>query len=165
MSEESDLQRLAVALGMASFQAQAHEYSMVSLYAATFVQENGFRDSKIRDIMDSRYNNTLGKLIKDAIKKLSIPTPLASELENALKERNWVTHHFFREYGAVGMSPKLLSEATLRLEKLWPYFEKTAFEVNDLVIDRQVSNGMSKTQLYENIDIALGKYIREVEDT
>ena len=161
MSEESDFQRLAIALGMASFQAQSLEHSIVSLYAVTYVMEKGGWDIKVRELMDTRYSQTLGRLIRDAAKKLDLPKELSSELEKALKERNWVTHHFFREYGAVGMSPALLSEATNRLEELWPYFEKVASQVNELVIHRRMESGLTKEQVYKNIDHALEKYLSD----
>ncbi len=165
MATEAEYDRLAMALGMASFQAQSLEYSIVSLFASTFVLENGEWDVKVREIMDSRYSHTLGRLIRDATKVLNIPGELSDELEVALKERNWVTHHFFREYGALGMSDKLLSEATERLEKLWPYFENVANQVNELVVQRRVETGLTKDQVLANIERALGDHIQEKEHT
>ena len=165
MSEEKDFERLCIGLGMASFQAQSLEHSLVSLYASTFILENSKWDLEVREIMDSRYKNTLGRLIRDAEKKLSIPKELAVHLEKALIERNWVTHHFFREYGAVGMSKKLLREATERLEELWPYFEHVASLVNELVIQRRVESGITREQVEKNIERALGEYINEREST
>jgi hypothetical protein len=165
MGTEAEFNRLAIALGMASFQAQSLEHSMVSLYASTFVLENGEWDVRVREIMDTRYTHTLGRLIRDAAKELNIPSDLSDELEIALNERNWVTHHFFREYGAIGMSDKLLAEATERLEKLWPYFERIANQVNDLVIKRRVETGLTKEQVLASIERALGEYIQEKERT
>ena len=165
MSEEKEYERLAIALGMASFQAQALEHSLVSLYASTFVLNKGKWDIEVRELMDTRYNQTLGRLIRDAAKELNINDNLEAELENALKERNWVTHHFFREYGAIGMSQKLLDEATKKLEDLWPYFEKVASQVSELAIQRRIQSGLTREQVNSNIERALGLYVNERENT
>jgi hypothetical protein len=109
---------------MASFQAQSLEQSLVSLFAVTFALENEAWESKIRTLMDTRYNQTLGKLIRNAAKELHLTAELTTELEDALQKRNWVTHHFFREYGAIALSTSLLYEATQRLEAIWLMFEK-----------------------------------------
>ena len=165
MSEEKEYERLAIALGMASFQSQALEHSMVSLYASTFVLKNGEWGIEVREIMDTRYNHTLGRLIRDAVKELCIPADLSEELEKALKERNWVAHHFFKEYGAVGMSQILLEEAIKRLEELWPYFERVASEVSELAIQRRIESGLTREQINSNIERALGRYVHEKERT
>ena len=161
MSDESDFNRFAIALGMASFQAQSLEYSLVSLFAATFILERGAWEPKVRELMDTRYNQTLGKLIRDSATELHLEASLITELEEALKSRNWVTHHFFREYGAIGLSHSLLSEATERLEALWPIFENTANNIHQLVIERQLASGKSKEQIHAGIESALGVYLSE----
>lgn len=161
MSDEQEFKRFAVALGMASFQAQSLEHSLVSLFAATFAMEHEEWEPKIRTLMETRYNQTLGKLVRDAAKELHLTAELTMELEDALQKRNWVTHHFFREYGAIGLSSSLLYEATQRLEAIWPMFEKTADKVHRLVIEQQVRSGRSEKQIQADIERALQTYLSE----
>ena len=165
MSDEQEFTRFAVALSMASFQAQSLEHSLVSLFAATFVLERGAWEPRVRMLMDTRYNQTLGKLIRDAANELHLTAELTIELEDALKKRNWVTHHFFREYGAIGLSSSLLYEATQRLEAIWPMFETTANKVHRLVIEQQVRSGRSEEQIQAGIERALKAYLSEKEHT
>lgn len=146
---------------MASFQAQSLEQSLVSLFAVTFALENEAWESKIRTLMDTRYNQTLGKLIRDAAKELHLTSELTTELEDALQKRNWVTHHFFREYGAIALSTSLLYEATQRLEAIWPMFEKTANNIHILVIEQLVKSGKSEAQIQAGIEQALKTYLNE----
>jgi hypothetical protein len=81
---------------------------------------------------------------------------------DALKKRNWITHHFFREYGAIDLSPSLLYEATQRLEAIWPMFEKTSNKVHRLVIEQQVRSGRSsEEQIQVGIERALKAYFSE----
>lgn len=165
MRDEQEFKRFAVALGMASFQAQSLEHSIVSLFAATFSMEQAAWKPKIRTLMETRYKQTLGKLVRDATKKLHLTAELTMELEEALQQRNWVTHHLFREYGAIGLSPSLLYEATQRLEAIWPMFEKTADKVHRLVIERQITSGRSEKQIQADIERALQTYLSENEHT
>jgi len=157
MSGEQEYIRFAVALGMASFQAQSLEHSLVSLFASTSALE----PEAVRTLMDTRYNQTLGKLIRDAAKELRLSAELTIELEDALQKRNWVTHHLFREYGAVALSSSLLHEATQRLEAIWPMFEKTANNIHRLVIEQQVRAGRSEEQIQAGIERALKMYLSE----
>ena len=161
MSNEQEFTRFATALGMASFQAQSLEHSLVSLFAATFAAENEAWETKIRALMDTRYNQTLGKLVRDAAKELHLTAELTTELEDALQKRNWVTHHFFREYGSVGLSKPLLYEATQRLEVIWPMFENTASKIHGLVIEQLIKSGKSEAQIQKGIEQALKKYHNE----
>lgn len=161
MSDEQEFKRMAIALGMASFQAQSLEYSLVSLFAATFAAEQTVWKPKIQALMETRYKQTLGKLVRDASKELHLTAELTKELEVALQNRNWVTHHFFGEYGAVGLSSSLLSEATQRLEAIWPIFEKTADKVHRLVIEQQMKLGRSEKQVQADIEHALQTYLSE----
>jgi hypothetical protein len=164
MSNEAEL-RFAAALGMASFQAQSLEHSLVTLYAVTFITKQGVWDPKVRTLMDTRYTQTLGKLIRDAANELHLTDDLTNELEDALKSRNWVTHHFFREYGAVGLSPVILREATQRLETIWSTLQKTAIKVHELAIERQVESGRSRAEIQAGIEHALSAYLNEKENT
>ena len=157
MSDEQEYTRFAVALGMASFQAQSLEHSLVSLFAAT----SALGPEAVRTLMDTRYNQTLGKLIRDAAKDLQLSAEITMELEDALQKRNWVTHRFFREYGAVALSSSLLHEATQRLEAIWPMFEKTANNVHRLVIEQQIRSGRSEKQIQAGIERALQMYLSE----
>lgn len=161
MSDEEEFKRFAVALGLASFQAQSLEHSLVSLFAATFAMEHKAWKPKIRTLMDTRYKQTLGKLVRDAAKNLHLSAELTLELEDSLQKRNWVTHHFFREYGAISLSPSLLDEATQRLEAIWPIFEQTADKVHRLVVEQLASSGKSEEQIQAGIERALKTYLSE----
>ncbi len=111
--------------------------------------------------MDTRYKHTLGRLINDAIKELAIPPGIGEELKDALQLRNWVTHHFFSEYGAIAQSSDLLKKATNRLDKAWPVFEKIAGKIHELVIERLVASGQSPMQIQVGIEKAVEQYINE----
>ena len=163
MSEEESARDMAMALGMATFQAQALEYSLVSLHAATALKVKKVRldYATIQSLMDTRYKKTLGKLIKYALRELEIPEELKEDLEDALEKRNWVIHHFFREYGAAGFSLDLQQKATKSLNEIWPFLEQVSNSVHDLVIQRIRESGKSDTEISNGIQRAIEKYIDE----
>ena len=163
MVSNDELFTFSAALGTACFQAQSLENSLVSLFAVKLVSDQGCWVPKVRDLMDTRYGQTLGRLVKDAAKELNLPPHVAVLLEEALKRRNWVVHHFYREYGAAGLSSQLTHEATMRLQDNWRLLENAAEQVHELSIERQVSAGKSKEQVLQGIESALQRYLSKDE--
>jgi hypothetical protein len=47
--------------------------------------------------MDREFEKTLGQLIRKLSGVATVPSNLASKLENALRLRNWLAHHYFRQ--------------------------------------------------------------------
>ncbi len=165
MTEEADPTRFAAALGMACFQAQSLEHALVTLFAVKFVHDEGKWVPQVRELMDERLKETLGKLIRSAVRELSLPSDLTADLEQALEQRNWVIHRFFREYGAAGLNPSLAREATQRLESVWPFLERTADKVHRLAIQRQVTVGRTEAQVRADIERALDKYLTGLQSS
>ena len=159
MPEDTELVNLATALGMACFQAQSLEHTLVSLFAASKVADLGHWSPEIRQLMDHRYALTLGRLVRDATKDLDLPTSILLELEDSLAKRNWVIHHFYREYGAAGLSASLAREATDRLNKIWPSLEQTADKLNQVVVQRCAIAGTTVEQVQSDIRHALEEYL------
>ena len=54
--------------------------------------------------MDQQYEQTLGRLVRALKSATSIPTELEGALADALKTRNFLAHHFFRERAEAFMS-------------------------------------------------------------
>ena len=141
--------------------AQSLEYSLVALFGFNAMSDGVSSDDQLRKILDTRFNQTLGRLVHDAAKYLNISPEFAAELEAALKMRNWVVHHFFREYGALSSSPSLLNEATTGLEKIWPLFSRTADRVHKLVIEKQLEQGKTKEQIEAEIEERIRSFLSE----
>ena len=55
MHEEKSVQEMMSALGMATFQAQALEYSLVTLHAVTVRKNEKSEKNIIQNLMDTRY--------------------------------------------------------------------------------------------------------------
>lgn len=88
-------------LGLALLNAQALEYSIVTLFAINKLLIDGKWSKDIRNLMKSKYRQTLGKLLNDVSKKIKLKSDIESRLFEALKMRNWVVHNYFREFAPV----------------------------------------------------------------
>ena len=157
------LLHFAAMLGMACFQAQSLEASLVALFAVKRVADEGQWVPEVRALMDARYDQTLGRLVKDALAGLQLPPVLSLRLEEALKQRNWVVHRFYREYGASANSAALTKQATERLEQTWRFLERVAVEVNELAIKRQVNNSRSEDDIRRASAEAVDRYLSNRE--
>lgn len=165
MCKENSAENMAMALGMASFQAQALEYALVSLQAATALNKKEITHVKLQELMDARYKYTLGRLIKKTLDTLEIPEELQSRLEEALLKRNWVTHHFFREYGSTGFNSVLQNKAANILNEIWPFFEKVSESIQYLTLKRIQESGKTEEEINAGIEQALNNYNEELKST
>ena len=165
MNKEDSAENMAMALGMATFQAQGLEYALVSLQAATALNKNEITHVKLQELMDTRYKYTLGRLIKETINTLKIPEELQSKLEEALQKRNWVTHHFFREYGGTGFNPELQNKAVNILNEIWPFFEQVSESIQFLTLKRIQESGKTEEEINSGIERALREYNEELKNT
>jgi hypothetical protein len=109
-------------LGITVFQAQALDDVLVTLFASLHFPEADTHEA-VRSIMDAKYRQTLGKIIRDLSHKIDIPEEIKNELEVALAKRNWVVHHFFREYGLAALSDEAQDEAISRLRECRETFD------------------------------------------
>ena len=159
--EDLETEEFLKALGFAVFCAQGLEYTMVNLFAASKKLSQGLKVT-VRELMDARYKNTLGMLINNAATSLKLSDELRNELQLALTERNWLTHHFFREYGAIGISSELRKKAIERITAARIAIEQAWESVHQEAIKRMKDAGLSEQQVHDNIENALDEYLADV---
>lgn len=73
--------------------------------------------------MDQQFEQTLGRLIRGLKNATSVSAELEGLLTDALKTRNFLTHHFFRERAEVFMSRDGREEMIRELERAQRLFE------------------------------------------
>ncbi|QJY34701.1 hypothetical protein HND92_18095 [Diaphorobacter sp. JS3050] len=91
--------------GLAIYQAQCLEHGLVNALVMLDLIPNERHKVKSRAqweglvdyFMDSKFELTLGKLIKSLSAVAAVPDNLAQDLASALKLRNYLAHHYFRE--------------------------------------------------------------------
>ena len=155
--------KLLSLLGLALLQAQALEYSIVSLYAINKILADGNWTKDIRNLMKSKYKQTLGKLLKDISKKINFKSDLESRLFEALKLRNWVVHRYFREFGPVVASDILRDKAIKKLYRIALFFEQVSDEINEINFNLMQQCGKSGEDIVNSINKAIKSYLDEKE--
>jgi hypothetical protein len=160
--EDKEIEKLLVQLGLALVNAQALEYSLVSLFAATALRDHGPSTiPQLRQMMDTRYTQTLGRLLTDSAKILNLDSKLEGKLREALKQRNWLIHHFYREYAPSATNPELRKRATKRVKEIWQNLEEMRERIHAEVVSRTLSAGISQEELDAGIKRATEEYIAE----
>ena len=160
--EEREDEELLALLGLAVLFAQALEYNLVSLFAATEFRDNAsgtFPD--LQNLMDTRYTQTLGKLVRDAAAHLELSDAVADELETALRERNWLIHCFYHDFAPAAFDADLKKRAKDKLTSLFELFDKASQTIHNEVVERTIAGGIPRDQLESGIKRVTQEYIEE----
>ena len=150
--------KLLSLLGLALLNAQALEYSIVTLFATNKLLIDGKWSKDIRHLMKSKYKQTLGKLLNDVSRKINLKSDLKSRLFEALKMRNWVVHNYFREFAPVIASDILTDKAIKKLYKTALFFEQISDEINEINLKLMQQSGKSGEDIIESINKAVKSY-------
>jgi len=150
-------------LGLTVFQAQALEDILITLFATLHVSEETAHEA-IRNLMDIKYKQSLGKIIKDVSKKVVIPQEILAELEEALEKRNWVVHHFFREFGMAALSLEAQDMAIVKLKECRELFDNLCAHVYEQVKVRELDSGESEESFNKDLETICNEYIESIED-
>lgn len=160
LSTEDEIAKQFLAeFGLAVFDAQGLEYGLVTLFAATESIDPAKANEDLQALMDTRFKKTMGQLIREATKSLSLPTEVVEALESALKARNWLAHHFYREFAPAVYDSALTMAA---LERVWSarrLFRIASDSVHEIVVERLGTTGLSETEIEERGKAALEAYI------
>lgn len=163
MNEIEENNQLLSLLGLSLFQAQALEYSIVTLFAINKILDDGKWTIEVRSLMDSKCKQTLGKLINEVSKKIDIDSNLKAELYEALELRNWIVHRFYREYGVAGLSHKLRSKAIKKVHKIAFYFEEVSSKITSINIRLMQQCGRTIDEINYGINRAIDNYLDDEE--
>lgn len=91
--------------GLAIYLAQCLEHGLVNALVyldlipnkAKVVQNRDEWAASVDEFMDRHFEHTLGRMICDLKRVTSVPARLESTLAEALRQRNWLAHDYFRE--------------------------------------------------------------------
>jgi hypothetical protein len=100
--------------GLAAYLAQVLEHGLVNaLVFVDLVPNKSYQikskkewEHEVDSFMDRHFEHSLGKMIRDLQAVVSVPEDLESLLAEALKRRNYLAHHFFRERAPEFMTTK-----------------------------------------------------------
>src|SRR5262245_53652294 len=91
MSEDAHVREVYAYFGLAVYCGQVLEHGIVnSMVVLRLLRGDVFTSGDIDAFMDQKFENTLGKLIREVQAELSFPPDLEVLLKQALKTRNWL---------------------------------------------------------------------------
>jgi len=111
---EDQVKEIYARFGLAIYQAQCLEHGLVNALVVLDLIPNERHKAKYRpeweglvdSFMDSKFELTLGRLIKLLDAVTTVPENLGKNLTSALKLRNYLAHHYFRERSEDFLSAK-----------------------------------------------------------
>jgi hypothetical protein len=151
------------ALGFALFQAQALEDVLVSLFASSNLSP-AKSGEMIRALMDTRYKQTLGRLVRDASEELELSADLEEKLAAAVEKRNWVAHRFFREFGMASLSEEAQGRAVGKLTEVTKLLDALCTEIFHLARQRLVNTGQQEAEIRDSLEGKAADFVTLHED-
>jgi hypothetical protein len=97
--------------------------------------------------MDQQFEQTLGRLIRDLSSATSVPTDLEGLLTDALKTRNFLTHHYFRERAESFMSRDGREKMIQELERAQRLFDAADERLTEIAKPLREKYGLSDERL------------------
>ena len=122
ISEEDHIKEVYARFGLALYMSQVLEHGIVNALVVLdlipnrrhTVRSKSEWEMLVDDFMEGRFKKTMGTLIKSLKAIRHIPPELENEMREALHQRNWLAHGFFRDrstdFGSYTGREKMLTE-------------------------------------------------------
>ena len=146
--------------GLAMYQAQCVERQLAILLASEYRPDPPkITRYQYEQLLESHFERTLGALLRQLEKSISLPTDFENTLRVALGKRNWLAHRYFWERAGHFMSEKGRDKMLLELQEAIDYFENLDTKLTDIADSWAKRHNI----LPEDLDMALEKIIANAE--
>jgi hypothetical protein len=134
--------------GLAMSVAQLLERQLVSLVIAAYEPPLGKLTADEYDgLLANLSKHTLGTLIQKLRKSFDVPAGFDLRLEEALRLRNWLTHHYFADRAAEFQSPEGRSEMIRELDGISDRLNELDMYFDHLLVNWLVEPSMRTRKL------------------
>jgi len=150
-------------LGLALVNAQVIESMLTNLFAIAELEDGAQRGShRVQSVMDTRYSQTFGRVLRDAISSLNLDPQLVDDLRAALSERNWLVHHSMREYYPAVENAAIRRGFYLKLKGMREEFERLYDILRVICFERMVVLGEDREEIEARIRRTTEEYALEL---
>jgi hypothetical protein len=141
-------EELFAVFGLTVFESAALEESIVLLMAVSALADRSQRGSgELRTLMTSKRRQTMGTLLKEVRRTRLIPAEVIDRFDDALRDRNWLVHHFHRDAFPQIVSPAGLVALVARLHEMRERFVDAGSVAHALVEERLSAHGVNPTEI------------------
>jgi hypothetical protein len=135
------------------FHAQCLEYGLVLLLSAKY----GPSPEKINivqydELMQTNLLKTFGALKKDLPKLAKFPDGFEDKLTEALKKRNWLAHHYFRERASQFINKKGREQMIQELQTIADLFVYIDEQFTDINFKWGAEHGLTEETFQKLLD-------------
>jgi len=102
--------------------------------------------------MDQHFETTLGKMIRGLKNVISVPQNLESLLAEALKKRNFLAHHYFKDRSTEFMTKIGRDKMILELQEARTLFEHADDKLEEVVRPLRVRFGLTDEQFAKHFE-------------
>ena len=150
MDEEDQIRDVYAHFGLAVYLAQVLEHGIVNaMVAGRLPYRDGVTRSDIDAFMGDQFEKPLGRLIAALGGNTAVPDALSSKLREALKKRNWLAHHYFRERAVEFMNESGRSTMIDELKLAQALFQEVDATLSAVVRPIEERYGITKDKLAE----------------
>lgn len=156
--------------GLAVYLAQVLEHGLANaLVSAELFPRHAYKPIRRKQwerefdaFLGLQFQQTLGRLIRNFKKATLVPEDLERLLADALKRRNYLTHHFFREQAEAFMSHEGRELMIAELKKAQKLFEKADDLLSAVERPLREKYGMTDEKLQPYIDEYFKRYVHDL---
>lgn len=153
-----DPKELYAFFGLTFYKANVLEHGVLNLAVALMAQGNvGITVSEINELYESFDEKTFGQVIKIAKQRYSFPETFDADLGLALKYRNRLAHHFFRDHDTDHMSVAGRKKMIDELIEIWTHIARVDQVMDEYWMSAWESHGITK----EWIEKQMEAYVQE----
>jgi hypothetical protein len=108
---------------------------------------------ELDSFMDRHFETTLGKMIRSLKDVISVPEDLEDLLTAALKKRNFLAHHYFRERATEFMSRQGREEMINELENAQALFVQADGKLEEVIKPVRERYGLTDEQINKSYEV------------
>ncbi|GEC96144.1 hypothetical protein ZRA01_22170 [Zoogloea ramigera] len=139
--------------GLAFYKANVLEHGVLNLAVALLIQGNlGISAADVIQLYESFDEKTFGQVVKVTKRWHSFPDAFVADLNLALKYRNHLAHHFFREHDINHMSPAGRKKMIDELIDIWIHLAKVDQVMDEYWLSAWESHGVTKEWIDKQIE-------------
>jgi hypothetical protein len=153
LDDDSHTRETYAHFGLAMYLAQVFEHGLVNaMVVARLPESNRIQRGSIDAFMDQKFEQTLGRLIRDLREFVEVPEALGDQMAEALRRRNWLAHAYFRERAAHFLTRSGRDQMISELEAAQELFHQTDRALEDVLAPIRERFGLTEEALQREID-------------